>query len=263
MVEEAKVIKPRKKRKKRRVAKATPRLEKAVVVEPEKVEIQLVAEETKPFLARLFKRKKHDTPLQPKVKRVGGRRWWLAGIGLAVLVLAFYLMTLYGQDRHNFILGIMSILVLGAGGVSIYYGLKKQDTGIVFATGGKVITKIANCMNIYPNCIEFVEFPPDKLLGQPQQCYNDNKYFYVHKWKGETKELWDRMTPIEREQVGLEVFILPDTQYRDPREFANNLNIPAHRRLAQRRDASLAQKIAPFAIVAGMGIMAFLFLVIE
>jgi cytoskeletal protein RodZ len=48
-------------------------------------------------------------------------------------------------------------------------------------------------------------------------------------------------------------FSLPDTKYRDPREFANNLNIPAHRALAQ-REASLLQKIAPWALVGAIGI---------
>ena len=65
---------------------------------------------------------------------------------------------------------------------------------------------------------------------------------------------------MDEETKELKAFILPDTQYRDPREFANNLNIPAHRKLAQRR-ASLVQKVAPFAIVAGIGIMGFLFIV--
>lgn len=180
------------------------------------------------------------------IKKTGGRRWWLAGAGIAALALAFYLMTLYGQDRTNMAVALGSILMLAGGGFGIYFGLKSQSVGIILAPGVKVV-KEANCLNIYPDRIEFAKLPDRKLLGQPQRCHNDNRYYHVHIQDGAGKKL--------------KAFILPDTQYRDPREFANNLNIPATREL-MKGEASLIQKIAPFALVAGIGIIGFMFLVI-
>ena len=183
---------------------------------------------------------------ETKVKKTGDRRWWIAGIGVLALALAFYFMTLYSQDRNNFIVAMASILALAGGGAGIYFGLKKQSVGIILAPGLKSI-KEANCLNIYPDRIEFDKLVDKELLGQPQRCHNDNKYYYVHILDEETEKL--------------KVFILPDTQYRDPREFANNLNIPATREL-MKGEATLIQKIAPFALVVGMLIVCFMFLVI-
>jgi len=181
-----------------------------------------------------------------KIKKTGGRRWWLAGVGVAALALAFYFMMLYSQDRSNLVVAMGFILALLGGGAGIYFGLKKQSVGIVLAPGVKSI-KEANCLNIYPDRIEFAKLVEKKLLGQPQRCHNDNQYYHIHILDEATEKL--------------KAFILPDTQYRDPREFANNLNIPATREL-MKGEATLIQKIAPFALVAGIGIVGFMFLVI-
>ncbi len=180
-----------------------------------------------------------------RIKKVSGRRWWLAGIGLSIFVVACYCLTLYGQERNIF-LGFATVLGWGGGGVIVYFGLKSRDTGIVIMPSGETGIQRANSLNIYPEEIKFENISEEKLLGQPVKCLNDNNYYHIH--------IWDKDLSV------LKPFTLPDTQYRDPREFANNLNIPAHRKLAQRR-ASLIQKIAPFALVAADGIVAFLIII--
>jgi len=217
------------------------------------------AEETK--IAKPRKRRKKKRGLgsllgldklrsKPRIKKRGGRRWWLVGIGVVVLVLAYWLMTLYGQNRESMALGLVAILSLGGGGFAIYQGFKTKTVGVILTPGGGKVAIVldANCLNIYPDHLEFAKLPDKELLGQPQRCHNDNKFYYVHIW--------------EKEKDKLKAFMLPDTTYRDPREFANNLNIPAHRELVK-GEVSLVQKIAPFALVAGMGIMLFAFLVVE
>jgi len=211
----------------------------------------LTQEQVKPEKIIQSKIKEVPTPPvdanEPKVKEVGGRCWWLAGVGTGILAIAIPLIGYYGQSR-NIGLGLLGVLGLMGGGFAVYSGLKSRDTGIIITPDGKVNKKKTNCLNLYPDRIEFAELPRGELLGQPLKCLNDGKYYHIH--------IWDESI------AKFKLFILPDTQYRDPKEFANNLNIPAHRKLAQRR-ASLMQKIAPFAIVAAMGIMVFLFLVTE
>jgi len=92
--EETQVIKPRKKRKKRKTIK---RIRKVVAVESQKVEEQPIVESTSPSegegdkrgFAPLVRKILRKTG-QPEMKKVGGRRWWLAGIGVAVLILSYF-----------------------------------------------------------------------------------------------------------------------------------------------------------------------------
>lgn len=190
-----------------------------------------------------------------KVRTTGGRRWWLAGVGLAILAIAFYGISSFGESR-NTLVGFISVMVLGGGAVCVYYGLKKSSEGMQFvrmgSKKGKTELVIANSLNIYPDHVEFENVQDDKCLGQPRKCRNDGKHYYVHIWNAACGEL--PCDDVDKNTSHLTKFILPDTQYRDPREFANNLNIPAHRRLAQRR-AGLMEKIAPWIIVAAIAIV--------
>lgn len=179
-----------------------------------------------------------------KVIKVGGRKWGLVGSGVILLVVGIGGFAFYSQTLNTFV-GMVAVFVLLGGGFLTYYGLKKNDSGVIITRDGKLSKIKANSVNIYPDHIAYEDLPADQLLGQPRRCRNDGKYYYVH-------------IQYEVEQK-LKQFILPDSTYGDPREFAGCLNIPAHRALAQ-HSASTLQKIAPFAIVAGIGIMAFLFI---
>jgi hypothetical protein len=200
-------------------------------------------------------RKPKEAIMPVKIMRVGGRRLWLAGIGVAIAGVSFIGIANYSTTL-NMAVGFVSIMAFAGGAVCIYLGLKNQDAGVVLSpaskmVNGKLVTApkfLANSLNIYPNQIVFEELPLEALHhGQLRKCRNDNKYYYVHIWG----------TAFGGKEEKLNEFLLPDTQYRDPREFANNINIPAHRRLAMRKE-SLLQKLSPVLIIAGMGIVALL-----
>lgn len=179
-----------------------------------------------------------------EIKKAGGRRWWMVGVGVALIVLALFLATMWGQNRDNMLLALLTIMMLPGGALLAYRGFKKTDSGIIISPGsGEKITGPVNSLNIYPDRIAFTWLETPQ--GQPQQCLNDHQYYYVH--------IFDESSG------NLKPFTLPDTRYRDPREFANVINLPANRRLL-RRKVSLAQKIAPWALVVAMAIMGFIFI---
>jgi hypothetical protein len=197
---------------------------------------------------------KSSKPISPKVniapaiktQRIGGRKWWLIAIGAAVMVLGFVGVFSYIQNMSAMV-GFISVVGLIGGGTAMYFGWKSNDEAITFASNNPLDKSrdknfIANSMNIYPNQLKFESLPENALLGQPRLCRNDKKFYYIHMegtaFKG-------------KESGKLIPFALPDTQYRDPREFANNLNIPAHRRLAQRK-ANLFEKLSPLIIIGAM-----------
>jgi hypothetical protein len=143
--------------------------------------------------------------------------------------------------------GFISIVALIGGGACMYFGWKSNNEYISFSSNNPLDksrdkTFIANSMVIYPNQLKFENLPEPALLGQPRRCRNDNKFYYV---------LIEGSAFKGKKPGELVEFTLPDTQYRDPREFANNLNIPAHRRLAQRK-ANVLEKFSPLIIIGAM-----------
>lgn len=193
-----------------------------------------------------------DTPKPQSKKQIiktGGRRWWLVGIGAAAIVGCFFLFSAMGTNQVFAFIAVFGII---SGGIAVYLGQKKHDEGILIvaagSTGGKKAVKLktANSLNIYPKAIKFEQLPDEDLKGYPHKCRNDGKYYYVNI----DGSCWGC-----KDDAGiLKPLLLPDTQYRDPREYANNINIPAHRRLAQRK-ASLLEKLSPVIILAAMGIL--------
>lgn len=191
-------------------------------------------------------------PEAPVEQVGGGRKLWLAGAGAVGIVLGFIGMMSYGDSR-NMVIGFIAVVAFIGGGFAIYYGLKRQEAVLHIKTRkGKAPPLLANAICIYPDHIEFENIEDEDMLTfHPRRLRNDNKYYYVFidgtAWGGEDHKLRQ--------------FLLPDTQYRDPREFANILNIPAHRKLAERR-ATMWEKISPLILVAAIGIVGFLFLVV-
>jgi hypothetical protein len=182
-----------------------------------------------------------------RVKKVGGRRWWLLGSGLVIAGLGITGFIIYALTM-NMGIGAPSVFMLVGGCVAAYYGYQPRDEGIVLTASGKNIKPIeANAFNIYRDRLVFEKMDDSTLLGQPRKCRNDNKYYYVHTtgdaWRGK-----------DSDANKLIAFTLPDTQYRNPTEFANNLNIPAHRELAKKR-STLFQKLSPALILVGMMIV--------
>lgn len=184
---------------------------------------------------------------QVEYKRMGGRRWWLAVLGVGLILVGFAGFWMFTSNKI-FIIGMAAISAIIGGGIAIKYGLESRDEGIEYVerdAKGKPKVVRANSCNIYPGRVAFEELPKEQLKGFPRQCLNLKGLYYLN---------------ILNVVAGkLEPLVLPDTQYRDPREFANNINIPAHRRLAERR-ANLMQKLAPWIIVAGYGVVAFLWI---
>jgi len=169
----------------------------------------------------------------------------LAGIvgGILLVLLGFFLFYEYSKNIHNMILGIGGFVLVGGGGLLVY--LMFQAGGGIFSVGESATKRAPleeiNALIISPDLVYFEQLAPkDVPTWQARKCRNNGKLYWIFK---ET---------ITKDKLRVrEKFVLPDTAYRDPREVANYLNIPAHRRLAQ-REASLFQKIAPGLIVVAM-----------
>lgn len=192
------------------------------------------------------------SPVSPEpleIKRSGGRKLWMAGIGAALVVLGFGAFVFVGAHPDAMYLGVPGVFAILGGGFLVYTGFKKQEESIIFVTASgkdsnaKAAAIKANCLNIYPDRVEFAEIPPEQRQGMPRRCRRDNKYYFVHIWDS----AWGNKNP----QNKLVPFKLPDTQYRDPRVFALNLRLPAHRELVKRR-ASLFEKLSPIFLVIGL-----------
>lgn len=206
----------------------------------------------------LFGRKPESSD-ELKVKHVSSRRWWLVILGGVAAASALIPLVLYIMNpRDSMALGGLGIFGLAIGGGLAWWGLQERSTsGLLVVAGGKpIVDRPANALVLHPDTIEFatVENPQ----GHPMRCRNDNKYYYVGQVQVAEEAYQGMVATVKEAGTRVKQFVLPDTQYRDPRELANLLNLPAHRKLAQ-REASLFQKIAPWALVAVFGILAILF----
>lgn len=217
----------------------------------------------KPIIPILVKPKKEEVVKKPeepvikpeakmKVKEIGGRRWWLVYLGGGLILLGIIGFVIFAGNPSAMVIGVPSIFFILGGGLCVWQGMEKKETGIILLPGGSKKTGqkqkpiAANCLNIYPDKMAFEENPEDELAGHPRKCLNDNKYYFINIWD----TAWSNPKPIGK----LTQFLLPDTQYRDPRVFALNLRIPAHRKLAQRK-ASTLEKLSPFILVAAIVIV--------
>lgn len=162
--------------------------------------------------------------------------------GVLLLILGFWIATLWSGQRDNLLLTVAVTAMLPGGAYLIYRGLQKSDQEVVIVGTEKPTTKV-NSLNIYATkdddtgkvypqkiAFEWVDNPK----GQPQQCLNNSQWYYVHMADVLTGEL--------------KALILPDSQYFDPREFANVIKMPAHNKLFERK-ASMLQKVAPWVMV--------------
>ena len=174
------------------------------------------------------------------------RKYWKQSLcvigGLLVLAVGFILATLWTGQRDNMFL-TLGVIVAWPGGIYlIYRGIRGAEHDVVIVGSEKPAGPV-NSLNIYARkdkttgkiCADKVAF--DMVYepqGQPQQCTNNGKWYYVHIWDIAKQELLP--------------FILPDSQYFDPREFANVIKMPADKKLFERQ-ASMLQKVAPWVMV--------------
>jgi len=199
--------------------------------------MHLVAEESKPELEL--------NPKSSAIKRFfkrNFRQYAFIAAGLILAVIFFFFASLYGQQRDNMFLAMGVVVTLPGSIFLIWRGFRRPDLEAVIVGSNKPTTKV-NSLNIYaykdgdtgliyPKKIAFEWI--DKPKGQPQQCLNNNNWYYVN--------VYDL-----KEEV-LKPMVLPDRQYFDPREFANVIKMPAHKRLFERQ-ISLIQKVGPWVMV--------------
>ena len=197
------------------------------------------------------------TPL--KVKNIGGRKWWQVFLGLALLGGAILTAIIYMSNPNNMMLAVFFVALGGGGVLFLFIGLKKRDEGIKFVRpgSGKAPVKInANALNIYYGkdengkvfCdrITFEEMAEKDIKSKhPQRCLDDGKWYYVHIYDPNKKEL----VP----------FTLPDTQYYDPREMVNPATMPATKKVLKPKP-TLGEKLRPVLLVVAIGILGIIFI---
>jgi len=174
------------------------------------------------------------------------KKYWKQSLcligGLFILLVGYYFSMIWSGQRDNIFLTICIIIMWPGGCYLIFRGIKGPEHEVVIVGSEKPSGEV-NSLNIYARKNpDTGKIYPEKVAfemilkpeGQPQQCTNNGKWYYVHIWDIAKQ----RLVP----------FALPDSQYFDPREFANVIKMPAHMKLFERQ-ASLLQKIAPWVMV--------------
>lgn len=182
-------------------------------------------------------------------------RWLCLLGGIGALVGAWFLGQLWAVDRSNLFLTVVVICLFAGGPVLLYRGWKISRTSETVIVGKGKMQGPANSLNIYiakdedtgrmiPKKIAF-ELKKN-LTGQPWQCLNDGCWYYLNFF--------------DLTKKALVPFNLPDSQYFDPREFANVITMPAHKKLFELRQ-TLFQKVAPWIMLVGFVAAGFFLLV--
>lgn len=206
------------------------------------------------------------------LSKKAGRPWQFMLLGVSLIVLGAAATWLWFVAGRQMYLAVLIVLAVFGGGYSIYHFFESNNGGspnAVFIpeynserTGQSKDVLPAgplgeqNCLNIYAQKGDDGKVYPQKIafeymkhpVGQLQQCTNDGKWYHV--------QIWD----IGKER--LKPFLLPDSQYFDPREFANVIKMPAHRKLFEKHP-SLLQKIAPAIMLLACIIMGFVLIAVN
>lgn len=199
---------------------------------------------------KLEKEEREAKGMEQELNRQDWRYWrkyWKQSLyvvgGLLALVVGYFLSMLWSGQRDSIFLTI-GVIILWPGGLYLLYrGMRSPERDVVIVGSDKPSIGEVNSLNIYARKNQDTgKIYPEKVAfelvskpeGQPQECTNNGKWYYVHIWDMAKQ----RLVP----------FALPDSQYFDPREFANVITMPAHKRLFERQ-ASMLQKIAPWIMV--------------
>lgn len=195
--------------------------------------------------------------LKDKLKKVKNYIWqdkkrlayFIGGIVALGLVVPLY--QLYLIDRANPLVVVGLIGCFIGSGFLLHRGWRagRQEEAVI--VGAEKPAGPINSLNIYARKDEDTgQIYPEKIAfewvdepeGQPWQCLDDGNWYHLN--------IWDIVAG------KLKPFILPDSQYFDPREFANVITMPAHKKLFERRQ-SLFQKIAPWIMIVAFLISIF------
>ena len=180
-------------------------------------------------------------PQELKAKAIIPWRLILLWVGGAVCIaIGFTLAFVWSDNRENIWPALGFIVFVVGGGYLLYLGWHRPSE-VTVIVGSEKPQGVVNCLNIYahkdegtgkvmPTKVAFEWLDPTELKGQPWQCTNNRNWYYVNLWN------------IAKDR--LEPFVLPDSQYIDPQEFANIINMPAHKNLFE-REPSMMQKVAP------------------
>lgn len=207
-----------------------------------------------------IKNKVKDETKEPKrtslLQRIwqGRVRWGYLTGSVAALGLLIPLSQLWRANRENVFLTAGLIFLFALCGFLAFKGIKVIRYGEeAVIVGIKKPTGKVNSLNIYAQKVDGVVLPLQIVFewiknpkGQPWQCTNDGKPYFLNIYDIETGKL--------------KPLILPDSQYCDPQEFGNCLTMPAHKRQFERK-ASLLQQIAPGIMLIGFIASIFFFVV--
>lgn len=167
----------------------------------------------------------------------------------ALAVLGFVLCWLWIGVVHGNAFGMLAIVCLAAGGVlTIRYFRQWREFGgveVPIDVGqekpeGKAKTPQYNSLCIYPDKAIFEDvLNPEALKAQKKRCINDGKDYYVFIFDDSLGHS-GQLTPL----------ILPDQLYMSPEKLGQQvLELPAHRRIFQRKQKLLEQLQPAFVIV--------------
>lgn len=128
------------------------------------------------------------------------------GLGGAVAVI--------GNNTDNPLLIVFGFAGLVGGVVFFNKWRGQKEVRII----GKVFIKPANCLIILKDRLMFAHLKKEKLLGLSQKCYNDGKYYHVHKIDKGVMAHFDLPDDDEKER------------YYDPMEMANVVSMPSNKK---------------------------------
>jgi len=170
-----------------------------------------------------------------KVKRVYTLRFYMLILSGAIAAFGVGLFIVY-FNTLNQVAGGAGFLMIAAGGFAFRYYWKKEGDIAKEQIAGAQGTQEpdANCLNIYPNKVEFAIMANPS--GFPMRCLNLNKSYFVNIFDGKN----------------LVPFVLPDQQYYDPIVFAQRvLGLPAHKKIFERKP-KLMQKLKTMMLVVAI-----------
>lgn len=198
-----------------------------------------------------------------------GEKWWhmskkklgfmALAAGMAVLAIFIGAIWMRSASMRNPFPGLIAVGMLAGAGYLVYWQMKSGDSGssVIVLQGGlaKPPTGPINSLNIYaykedatgaifPEKIafEWLENPQ----GQPQQCLNTGRWYFVH--------IWDIA------KACLVPFHLPDAKYSDPALLARYLELPAQKKYLKHREG-LGKYIGP-GILAALNVATFILIII-
>lgn len=185
----------------------------------------------------MSEKQKDITPKSARRTKPFSSRWLKALIGVALIGVGIAAGFMWWSSEQNIFFGLITIISLTAGCIlairNVWQILFHDQDNVIVGIESPDINKTktpVNCLNIYAGKNENGKNVPWKIVfeyienpkGQPQQCINDGKWYYVN--------ITDKITG------ELRPFTLPDARYCPPSLLARYILIPAQRKYLRHRD---------------------------